>query len=619
MRVLLSLAVAISLISCSNQDILNYCPSTKACIVVDDKVQILEPESPEYTTLNIGACQTGSVACTSENSIICEGFVRPSEDICDGVDNDCNEIIDDGYDLDEDTFTTCGGDCNDNNNTIYPGAPELCDNLDNDCDGHVSSDEADMDTDNYAVCDGDCNDDNPHINPGATEVCNNLDDDCNDLIDDDIPATPCGPESAAGQCLYGENHCIDGELTCVGAEYPQPETCDNVDNNCNGIKDESLYQLCETVCGQGVEICYAGDWYDCTAPEPTEELCDGFDNNCDGQVDEGCPCSDGDARTCLESPMYDINTGQELSSPYPCGEGIQYCDLQGEYGDCFFIRTLEEVCNAWDDDCDGTIDGMHVPCSDYPELAGIGECKAGASYCEMGMYGECIGEVLPEEEFCDGLDNDCDGEVDEELDPHDKVDIVFIVDISGSMQTYIDTLAHALGLYVADFGGTNHRFGLITTGGYGNYGDAYEIRTGVAGNMLVDVGNFTGILSSLQANGVSIELTYDISYMACMPDDPIGINWREDAHPYIILMTDETGQSYAGYTQLDVAMNCLHCSVGDCVNGDIYEFFLITKPIFNQMWINVVDSDPNKIKSILVNDVGSYVDMLKDMFTDICR
>ena len=619
MRVLLSLAVAISLISCSNQDILNYCPSTKACIIVDDEVQLFEPESPEYTTLNIGACQTGTVQCTGENSIICEGFVRPSEDICDGIDNDCNEIIDDGYDLDEDTFTTCNGDCDDNNNTVYPGAPELCDNLDNDCDGYVSQDEADLDNDQYAVCDGDCEDNNYHINPGVDEVCNSIDDNCNDVIDEDIPATICGPETNWGSCSYGQNHCVNGELTCVGAEYPQAETCDNVDNDCDGYKDNNLYQLCETECGQGIEVCYSGDWYDCTAPEPTQELCDGVDNNCNGEVDEGCPCAFGDTQICVESPMFDINTGEQLGAPYPCGEGIQYCDIYGEYGDCFFVRTLPEICNAWDDDCDGEIDGLVLPCSENPELAGIGECRAGQTECEMGVFSECIGEVLPEEEFCDGLDNDCDGEIDEELDPHDKVDIVFVVDISGSMQNYIDALSYALGLYVADFQGTEHKFALITTSiGYAG-SNTYQIRTGVPGNMLVDVNQLTGILGGLQANGGSYEYTYDISYMACLPDDPIGINWREDAHPYIILMTDEVGQTTTNIGPTDVALYSNHCTVGDCTAGDVYEFFVITKPIFTQMWLPVVESDPNKIKNILVNDVGSYVDMLKDMFTDICR
>ena len=184
------------------------------------------------------------------------------------------------------------------------------------------------------------------------------------------------------------------------------------------------------------------------------------------------------------------------------------------------------------------------------------------------------------------------------------------------MQSYINSLAQAIGIYVSDFLQTDHKFGLIVTPGYGA---PYVIRTGVSGNMLVGVSNFTSILSNLVADGPYVEPTYDVAKKACSPDDPIGINWRDDAHPYIILMTDEPGQTFYSNTQAHVAELCLDCQVGDCESGDHYEFFVITKPIYNQMWINVVNSDPNNIKNILVNDVTSYVDMLKDIFSDICR
>ena len=124
---------------------------------------------------------------------------------CDGIDNDCDDLIDnDGlgstYDRDGDGFadpnefcatsnlTVADGDCNDQEPTINPNATELCNGIDDDCDGEVPSNEQDEDGDGFAACEGDCEPQNPAINPGAADLysfCDGVDNDCDGQFDEE--------------------------------------------------------------------------------------------------------------------------------------------------------------------------------------------------------------------------------------------------------------------------------------------------------------------------------------------------------------------------------------------------------------------------------------------------
>jgi len=99
-------------------------------------------------------------------------------EICDGKDNDCDGIVDEDFDSDDDGYTVCNGDCEDSDASINPAADEKCDSQDNNCDGIV--DEGfDSDDDGYTVCSGDCNDSETSINPDAPDICGNgIDEDC---------------------------------------------------------------------------------------------------------------------------------------------------------------------------------------------------------------------------------------------------------------------------------------------------------------------------------------------------------------------------------------------------------------------------------------------------------
>jgi hypothetical protein len=73
-----------------------------------------------------------------------------------------------------------------------------------------------------------------------------------------------------------------------------------------------------------------------------------------------------------------------------------------------------EVCNALDDNCDGTIDNFTESCYTGPAgTLNVGICKAGSRTCTNGVWSSCVGEVKPTSEVCNGLDDDCDGYVDD--------------------------------------------------------------------------------------------------------------------------------------------------------------------------------------------------------------
>jgi MYXO-CTERM domain-containing protein len=228
----------------------------------------------------------------------------------------------------------------------------------------------------------------------AVETCNCIDDNCNGQVDEGLPTNACG-----GPC---------------GCAVPA-EICNGIDDNCNGRIDEG-FNVGAACTNNGVGACLrnglfacnaSGNGTACDAPTvaPQPEICNGIDDNCNGQVDEGTLPGVGQA----------------------CGNGLGACQAgtivctNGKLV-CNVVSTPKtEVCNGIDDNCDGIVDNGNFPETGQPCLCpglsqsqvGVGICQAGKLACQGALGFVCTGCVLPTPtEICNGKDNNCDGQTD---------------------------------------------------------------------------------------------------------------------------------------------------------------------------------------------------------------
>ena len=414
-----------------------------------------------------GSCKLGSCALGYHNLNAvdadgCEYQCITSNnkvEICDNKDNDCNGTIDDGVDKSTDAKNcgACGNVCS------FSNASGSCSSgkcvISSCSSGYKNVDGIDSNG-----CEYKC----PVWPPLTTDGCDGKDSDCDGKADEDFISSACG--SGVGECVQGSTVCVSGSASCTGAVTATVELCNNKDDDCDGTVDDGFDKLGDPrYCGGctpcslpnavanckagvcGVAVCKTGYVdldkkpgngceYNCTISGT--EICDGLDNDCDGAVDEGVslgvnickslgPCK-GIKAICKGTSGWQCPYGKDVELQ-PCQKdadcGAGYSCVSGVCPGVVIID--EKRCDGLDGDCDGKADdpwsapsataqlALGQPCS--PDATKKGICRPlGLFACDAAGSGVTCKMILvgasPKNELCNGLDDDCDGKVDESTD-----------------------------------------------------------------------------------------------------------------------------------------------------------------------------------------------------------
>ena len=474
----LLICLLMALLACEN--------STKQIVVDENEIveEDVDADNDGYL---------GDEDCDETSSLIHLGAPEVCDGLDNDCDGEIDEGVLSTYYLDEDhdnfgnpeiiemgcwapeNYVSVGSDCDDENEEIFPGAMEVCDDLDNDCNDEIDEGLGniwypDLDSDGYGAtqdalqtCNppgdyidrgGDCNDSLDTIFPGAVEECDGLDNNCNGEVDEtgsllwylDADVDGYGDPAVFFESCTAPQGFVGNNLDCDDLDSnfspDSVEICDSIDNNCNGILDENAIDgdtwyidtdsdgfgdIGTTILACTQPIGYSGNSNDCddsrfeTSPVALE-FCNGIDDNCDG-ITDGSDVVDFQVYfTDSDGDGY----GDPLSPVQSCsiGIGVVSNNLDCNDGDAVVFPYATEYCNGIDDNCNTVIDEVAVDQGIYYLDADgdgygstISELACAGSVGYITQTGDCDDSnagVNPSAiEICDAMDNDCDGGIDE--------------------------------------------------------------------------------------------------------------------------------------------------------------------------------------------------------------
>jgi hypothetical protein len=183
----------------------------------------------------------------------------------------------------------------------------------------------------------------------TTEVCNGLDDDCDGVVDNGTTGGACST-GQKGVCAAGTTTCVSGVAGCAETTAASAEVCNGLDDDCDGnIDNGTTGKSCSTgkpgVCAAGTTTCVSGDPGCAETTAPTAEVCDGLDNNCNGQTDEGNP---GGGGSCTASAK-----GACAIGLYTCTNAAVQCVSQVSPSTAWHYSAASN--GSWDWNCDGVV------------------------------------------------------------------------------------------------------------------------------------------------------------------------------------------------------------------------------------------------------------------------